>query len=250
VSNHGTLDLDLGCNLARGFGPRSLAEGLMARDRGHSSRVHPGLDRKPGTSNWVDAAGGLPSYIERIAKHLHYDKGFSISRAIATAVSRVKVWAAGGDNVSAATQAKAAKALAEWNRKKAKSAGGRGKGLSESRERSLAYKPGGRQFDNSKHIRVGGRFAPKGATVSGGVRTSQDSRNSAAGSLANLPTGKSLNIEGINGRITKTAEGYVIYGPDGFKETASSVTSALAVAARLVRRYRSKQSSTRKVSTQ
>ena len=33
-----------------------------------SSRVYPTLDRKPGDSNWVDAAGGLPDYIERIAK--------------------------------------------------------------------------------------------------------------------------------------------------------------------------------------
>lgn len=34
-----------------------------------SSKVYPGLDRSP-KENWVDKAGGLPSYIERIAKHL------------------------------------------------------------------------------------------------------------------------------------------------------------------------------------
>jgi hypothetical protein len=53
----------------------------------HSSRIHPGLDRKPGVSNWVDAAGGLPSYIERIAKHIHSDSGLSISHSIAAAVN-------------------------------------------------------------------------------------------------------------------------------------------------------------------
>lgn len=34
-----------------------------------SSRVYPSLDRSP-KENWIDKTGGLPSYIERIAKHL------------------------------------------------------------------------------------------------------------------------------------------------------------------------------------
>ena len=56
----------------------------------HSSKVHPGLERKPGgPDNWVEATGGLPDYIERIAKHLHSDEGFPIDRAIATAVNTV-----------------------------------------------------------------------------------------------------------------------------------------------------------------
>ena len=93
------------------------------------SRVYPGLERKPGgPDNWVEATGGLPSYIERIAKHLHYEQGYTISRAIATAVNTVKRWAAGGtvtehgttQRVSAKTQALAAKAVAEWNAKKAR----------------------------------------------------------------------------------------------------------------------------------
>ena len=91
------------------------------------SRVYPSLERKPGgPDNWVEATGGLPSYIERIAKHLHYEQGYTISRAIATAVNTVKRWAAGGtvtehgttQRVSAKTQALAAKALAEWEAKK------------------------------------------------------------------------------------------------------------------------------------
>lgn len=92
-----------------------------------SSRVYPGLERKPGgPDNWVEAAGGLPSYIERIAKHLHYERGFSISRAIATAVNTVKRWARGGHvtkygtmkRVSPKTIAQAVKALASWEAKK------------------------------------------------------------------------------------------------------------------------------------
>lgn len=92
-----------------------------------SSRVYPGLERKPGgPDNWVEAAGGLPSYVERIAKHLHYERGMSIQHAIATAVNTIKRWARGGHvtkygtmkRVSPATIAKAAAAVAQWEAKK------------------------------------------------------------------------------------------------------------------------------------
>lgn len=87
-----------------------------------SSRVYPDLERSPGDDdNWVERSGGLPSYIERIAKHLHYERGFPIGRAIATAVSRCRRWARGGGGVNPDTRAKAAKAIAEWEAKKVKS---------------------------------------------------------------------------------------------------------------------------------
>lgn len=93
-----------------------------------SSRVYPGLERAPGPrDNWVEATGQLPSYIERIAKHLHYEQGYTISRAIATAINTVKRWARGGTvrangghRVTPKTQAQAAKALAEWTALKAR----------------------------------------------------------------------------------------------------------------------------------
>lgn len=95
-----------------------------------SSRVYPGLERKPGgPDNWVERAGGLPSYIERIAKHLHYEKGMTISRAIASAVNTVKRWARMGKvakygdpnhkHVNPKTAALAAAAVAEWEAKRA-----------------------------------------------------------------------------------------------------------------------------------
>lgn len=92
------------------------------------SSAYPKLERVPGKQNWVDHAGGLPKYIERIAKHLHYEKGFTISAAIASAVNTVKRWATAGNvtksgkgakyQVTAATRAKAAKAVAQWEAKK------------------------------------------------------------------------------------------------------------------------------------
>lgn len=96
-----------------------------------NSKAYPDLERVPGKQNWVDRAGGLPSYIERIAKHLHYEKGMPISRAIAVAVNTVKRWAAGGTvtehgttkRITPETQAQAAKAVAEWEAKKARGRG-------------------------------------------------------------------------------------------------------------------------------
>lgn len=77
------------------------------------------LDDHPGKSNWVEKAGGLPQYICEIARAILRGGKMDKSRAIATAISRVKKWASGA-GVDADTQAKASKALAEWEQKKAK----------------------------------------------------------------------------------------------------------------------------------
>lgn len=76
------------------------------------------LDRSP-RKNWVENTGELPKYVREIARSIEKD-GHSLESAISIAISRIKVWAAGGGNVTAATQAKAAKALAEWEALKAK----------------------------------------------------------------------------------------------------------------------------------
>lgn len=78
------------------------------------------LDWSP-KKNWVEEVGGLPKYIEDIAVALIRDHGFTRERAIATAVNRVKKWAAGVGNVTPKTRAKAAAALAQWEAKKARS---------------------------------------------------------------------------------------------------------------------------------
>lgn len=106
-----------------------------------TSRALPGLERKPGgPDNWVEEVGGLPEYIERIAKHLHYEKGMTISHAIATAVNTVKRWARKGGvvkygdpnnmHVTTVTAAQAMKAVAEWEAKKAKARTSAGSGRS------------------------------------------------------------------------------------------------------------------------
>lgn len=84
------------------------------------------LDRSP-KSNWVERAGGLPSYIRRIAVHL-IAKGMSVGHAIAVAVNAAKKMCATGDvnwpghqNVNAGSRAQACAAVASWEAKKARS---------------------------------------------------------------------------------------------------------------------------------
>jgi hypothetical protein len=84
------------------------------------------LERKPGgPNNWIEAEGGLPSYIERIAVHLH-NKGMPISQAIATAVNAAKKMCASGDlnwpglqQVNPGSRAEACAAVARWTAMKA-----------------------------------------------------------------------------------------------------------------------------------
>jgi phage head maturation protease len=92
----------------------------VGSDPAESKRVGTGLDRSP-KKNWVELAGGLPAYIEEIAKSIHEKRGMPISSAIPIAIATVKKWARGGGDVTPATQAKAAKALAAWEKLKAAS---------------------------------------------------------------------------------------------------------------------------------
>lgn len=79
------------------------------------------LDWSP-KKNWVENEGGLPKYIEDIALALIRDHGMSRERAISVAISRCKLWAAGGGDVKADTRAKAAKAIAQWEKMKVSAA--------------------------------------------------------------------------------------------------------------------------------
>lgn len=77
--------------------------------------------------NWIERAGPggrkgqLPRYVRKIARAI-MKTGKSKSQAIAIAISRIKRWAAGGEDVNADTRAKAAAALAQWEALKAKNA--------------------------------------------------------------------------------------------------------------------------------
>jgi peptidoglycan hydrolase-like protein with peptidoglycan-binding domain len=72
------------------------------------------------TSNWVARVGGLPSYIQNVAKGI-MKSGKSESEAISAAIGICKRWAAGGGGVHPEVKAAAAAAIAEWERKKAQS---------------------------------------------------------------------------------------------------------------------------------
>jgi len=92
------------------------------------------LERSPKV-NWIEAAGGLPPYIERIALHLHNQKGMSISHAIATAVNAAKKMCLTGDlnwpglqQVNPGSRAEACAAVARWEAMKAAAKASRAKG--------------------------------------------------------------------------------------------------------------------------
>lgn len=178
-----------------------------------SSKVYPSLDRKPGDSNWVDKAGGLPDYIERIAKHLHYEQGMSISHAIASAVNQVKKWAAGLGGVSAATKAKAAAAVAEWEAKK-----------------HVHLSVVARQFDESKVKRVEhGKFGNK--ITSGQYNSAHRIVEEA---VSTLQIGQSVSFPGGAGWVQRTASGYVVQGDAGTRVIVRTASEAVQAAATIL----------------
>ncbi len=103
----------------------------LARSSNFDGRpsLHPerkGQLNKSPLKNWVEKHGGLPTYINSIATALlRENPGWSVSRAIATAVNAVKKMCATGTawngnvKVSKAVRAAACTALASWERKKA-----------------------------------------------------------------------------------------------------------------------------------
>ncbi len=153
------------------------------------------LDRSPG-KNWVENSGGLPEYICRIARAIHRS-GHSISNSIQIAISRVKAWASGRDDVDPDTRAKAAKAVAQWEALKAKNKvkkgakkaanagngdGGRdrvkttapGAAMSDLEQIiALAAARGGDETDLGTILRLAGKpnpFAAKGGDMKAGMK--------------------------------------------------------------------------------
>jgi hypothetical protein len=154
-------------------------------------------DRSP-KQNWVDKVGGMPAYIKAIRNAL-LRKGHSMPRATALAVGTAKNWASGKGNVSAATRARAAKAVAEWEAMKGRAhsmsvPSQRAVDLAAKKQKAPASDPkvkaaqdaqqqqiqGGSGDFNSKHPRAGaggptgGQFITLG---SGGASASQDEQD-------------------------------------------------------------------------
>lgn len=220
----------------------------MANKTSHSSKTHPGLDRKPGVSNWVDKAGGLPEYIEAVAKHIHYDSGLSIEHSIAAAVEKCKRDAAKGN-------ARAIKSLAAWEAKKA-STHGKKKSVklakSSSGKKVAGFRTVGgvrsavagqhtqqvhrgtsqvgsnrKAFDESKIVRdFGGKFGNK-------LNSAQlnSARRIVEAAILNLQVGRSVNLPGGIGWVQRTEGGYVIQGDAGTRIVVRTASEAVQAAA-------------------
>lgn len=216
----------------------------LARKPEHSSRTHPDLPNKPGgPDNWVEKAGGLPSYIKRIAKHIFYDSsGMTVSHAIAAAVERVKVLAAKGN-------AQAIAALAQWEAKR-----GKARAMEEIQEeqvydlglliqrRSTKYSTFGNStssvtsgvrgaaFSEAKHARTsGGQFANK-------LDPSEliAAKRRIEGNIANLQVGDSYNLPGKVGWVKRTPGGFFVQGNGGFTASVRTLSEAIVAAASLL----------------
>lgn len=144
-----------------------------------------------GEGLWHNKHMQLPAYIQHIANDLIHERGFTTSRAIATAVSRCKVWCAGGDNVKADTRAKACAAVAAWEALKVKThlkpnehdrhPGGDHRGSADDVNAGFLW-------DSSKHPRK-----PKGA---GGGQFAQGNNSPA-------PTNEKPVAQGQSGKQVK-----------------------------------------------
>lgn len=231
------------------------------------SHALPGLDRSP-KENWVDKAGGLPDYIERIAKHLHYEKGMTISRAIAVAVNAVKRMCATGDlnfkgaqQVNAGSKAEACKAVAEWESKKAGSRVSmteiRGRKLTDfeftemivgsgyefaaprvvpaQQRRTPNRAPGAsgsnKPFDESKYLRnpANGKFSAKFTPAE-----LIAGRRIVEGGITNLQVGETFKLPGDAGWVQRSDAGYLVQGPAGIRVAVGTLSDAIAAAANIM----------------
>lgn len=85
------------------------------------------LDWSP-RKNWVERAGGLPDFIERIAVHM-VAKGMPREHAIPAAINTCRKWCATGEvhqwpgiqRINGASRAQACQAVAQWEALKARS---------------------------------------------------------------------------------------------------------------------------------
>ena len=87
----------------------------------HATRAlaHEPLGKPGGPGLFHHKGMQLPAFVQHIARDLMESRGMPESVAIATAISQCKKWAAGGKDVKPDTRAKAAAAIAEWERLKA-----------------------------------------------------------------------------------------------------------------------------------
>jgi hypothetical protein len=213
----------------------NLAIATKRKKKEHSSKIHPGLDRSP-KENWVDKAGGLPDYIERIAKHIHYDSGLSIDHAIAAAVERVKVLAAKGNP-------EAIKALAEWNAKRKRGGSRKLSGVagqvlnlalirqSKPKGSAQAYGKAGAGFDEQKHPR-----SPQDGKFAGKISPQEfiAAKRRVEESIANLQPGQTFELPDKLGWVKWTEAGYFVQGPAGYTASVSTLSSAVQAAAIII----------------
>lgn len=107
----------------------------------------PPLPNDPAKTNWVEHEGGLPDYIMRVAKHIFADGKYTVSEAIAGAVSQTKKRAAEGNKEAIA-------AVAEWEKMKASTHVDNNNGSTKKLSNSIRITPLG-HFGNTIELSAG-----------------------------------------------------------------------------------------------
>ncbi len=88
----------------------------LARPAAHRALAHEPLGKPGGPGLFHHKGMQLPAFVQHVARDLVESRGMPESEAIATAIAQCKRWAAGGPDVKPETRAKAAAAVAEWER--------------------------------------------------------------------------------------------------------------------------------------
>lgn len=172
-------------------------------------------------NNWVNKVGGLPLYIRAVAKAFRR-QGLTESQAIERAVGVVRNWAQGKGTVSAATRARAVKALAEWEAKKTAA-----HTLTADPPQAVDL-----AWDESKHPRNRGRFAPKGSRTVGAQPKPKgsDLPPSLAAQVRDFQKRAGLPVTGTFDQATK-ARITALTGPKPAGSKTAKHAAALAKAA-------------------
>lgn len=190
------------------------------------------LDKSP-NKNWVENSGGLPPSVRARARALmKANPGWTLSRALAVAISQYKKEAATGSP-------KGAKVAGEWAALKAKNktrVSKKRKKLTEMIQLAAGSRAPGasgsnQAFDESKYLRNpgNGKFSSKFTStelIAG--------RRVVEGGITNLQIGQSFELPGESGWVMRTAQGFTIQGPAGIRLFVATLTEAVSAGASII----------------
>lgn len=192
------------------------------------------LDKSP-KENWVEKSGGLPPSVRARARALRKkNPEWTLSHALAVAISQYKKEAVAGSP-------KGGKVAAEWVALKAKNKARKAsKAMTNSDKlrtvillvsRAPGASGSNKAFDESKYLRNpgNGKFSSKYTPtelIAG--------RRVVEGGITNLQVGQTFELPGDSGWVLRTAAGYSVQGPAGIRIFVATLTEAVSAGAQII----------------